>query len=264
MHVLWVTDPHLDHLAAVDLDHWLTQIRDFSGDGVVITGDIAEFDTLPSFLQQVRDQEVPVWFVLGNHDAYGGSIQATQRKTREDWSEDEYLHYLTFQQPIEYTSGCYLIGEDGWADGRAGDFLASDISLNDYRNIDELKGLDRHALFKRLQSLGDSAAARLRSKLRDVLSKGARRVTILTHVPPFAEACWYQGSNAVNDWTPHFTSVAVGLVLREEATRNPSVHFDVLCGHTHHEGEVMICSNLTILTGCASYGEWKPSRALYL
>ena len=264
MHVLWMTDPHLDHLAAADLNHWLEKVRNFSGDGLVITGDIAEFDTLPRFLRQVREQEVLTWFVLGNHDAYGGSIQATQRNTRADWSGDEYLHYLTFHQPIEYRAGCYLVGEDGWADGRAGDFLASEISLNDYRKIDELKDLEQHVRLERLKALGDLAATRLRRKLLDVVSRGARRVTVLTHVPPFEEACWYQGSNSVNAWTPHFTSTAVGTVLREIATLNAGIRFDVLCGHTHHEGEVMICQNLRVLTGRASYGDWTPALELYL
>ena len=146
----------------------------------------------------------------------------------------------------------------------AGREIFSPLTLpNDYRQIDELK-IGRHDRYERLQSLGDSAASRLREKLKGVVSQGAQRVTILTHVPPFEAACWYQGSNAVNSWTPHFTSVAVGLVLREMATSNPSVRFKVLCGHTHHQGEVTICSNLTIMTGHASYGDWTPARVLNL
>lgn len=36
---------------------------------------------------------------------------------------------------------------------------------------------------------------------------------LVTHVPPFKEACWHEGRISDDDFLPHFTSQAVGDVL---------------------------------------------------
>ncbi len=264
MKLLWITDPHLDHLDGEGLKAWLKRLEQHDGDGVLITGDIAESDSVCAFLEQCCSVATPIWFVLGNHDAYGSSIDDTQQRLRRLTDQVEGLHYLTFEEPFEYAPGEYLIGEDGWADGRAGDFLASDIMLNDYRHIDELKELTHASRFEVLKRLGDQAAQRLEGQLQILRSNVVRHITIATHVPPFAEACWYQGSNEINAWTPHFTAVAVGHVLRRAATNRPDVEFIVLCGHTHHAGRVRILPNLTIVTGDADYGDWRRGDSICL
>lgn len=264
MKLLWITDPHLDHLDGDGLNAWLKRVEQYDGDGVLITGDIAESDSVCAFLEQLSAVSKPIWFVLGNHDAYGASIDGTQQRLKMLAKRVEGLYYLTFNEPYEYEPGAYLLGEDGWADGRAGDFLASDIMLNDYRYIDELKALTRTERFEALKHLGDQAAARLEGQLQRLRAEAVEHVTIATHVPPFAEACWYEGSNATNAWTPHFTAVAVGNVIQRAAADRPDVHFTVLCGHTHHSGRVKIRPNLTVLTGAAEYGDWRRGDSIYL
>jgi Icc protein len=264
MELLWITDPHLDHLDAAGLNSWLNRLGNYEGDGILLTGDIAEYYSLPGFLTQVRCAAKPIWFVLGNHDAYGGSVKAVQSQIESLCRGEAQLHYLTFQAPFHYAPGAYLLGEDGWADGRAGDFLASDIMLNDYRKIDELKGLSSTQRLKALKALGDDAAQRLSDQLQTLLWKKVWHLTIATHVPPFVEACWYEGSNEINAWTPHFTAVAVGEVIRQAAIEHPAVQFTVLCGHTHHAGQVSIMPNLNVLTGDADYGDWRRGRTLQL
>ncbi|MCA9476638.1 MAG: hypothetical protein KC563_12660, partial [Nitrospira sp.] len=74
-------------------------------------------------------------------------------------------------------------------------------------------------------------------------------------VPPFKEACWYEGKTGNNDWLPYFTCKAVGEVLLEMAQRHASCQVIVLCGHTHHAGSVQILPNLKVLTGSAEYGQ---------
>jgi hypothetical protein len=80
------------------------------------------------------------------------------------------------------------LGHDGWADGRPGDYAVSDVFLNDYLLIKELAGLDAEARLGRLHDLDDEAAAHFRAGLPAALS-GFRRLIVLTHVPPFREAC---------------------------------------------------------------------------
>lgn len=81
-----------------------------------------------------------------------------------------------------------MIGHDGRADGRLGDYARSQVLLSDYRLIEELAGLDKEARRARLHAFGEEAAAHLRALLPEALRR-FRRVIVLTHVPPFREAC---------------------------------------------------------------------------
>ena len=60
-----------------------------------------------------------------------------------------------------------------------------------------------------------------------------QHIMVLTHVPPFREACWHEGRISDDNWLPHFTCKAVGDVLIEAMAANPDHRMTVLCGHTH-------------------------------
>ncbi len=154
-----------------------------------------------------------------------------------------------------------LIGHDGWADGRLGDYARSEVLLNDYRLIEELAGLDKEARRARLHALGDEAAAHLRALLPEALRR-FRRVIVLTHVPPFKEACWHRGEISNDDWLPHFACRAVGEVLSEATAAHPECEMTVFCGHTHSAGEAQVLPNLRVLTGGVEYGRPALQRAL--
>src|SRR5262249_51209401 len=147
-----------------------------------------------------------------------------------------------------------LVGVDGWADGRLGDYVRSPVMLNDYVLIAELAGLTKAARLSRLNELGDTEAALLSPLLAEALS-ASRRVIVATHVPPFREACWHEGKISDDDWLPHFTCRAVGQVLRQAALDHPDRKIRVLCGHTHGAGTADILPNLKVVTGGAEYGE---------
>jgi len=78
---------------------------------------------------------------------------------------------------------------------------------------------------------------------------------LLTHVPPFKEACWFERQISDDDFLPHFTCSAVGDVLVEIMRAHPDCRLTVLCGHTHGEGEATILPNLLVKTGGAEYGK---------
>ena len=82
---------------------------------------------------------------------------------------------------------------------------------------------------------------------------------MLTHVPPFREACWHRGQISDDDWLPHFACRAVGEVLVEAMAAHPECEMTVLCGHTHSPGEAQVLPNLRVLTGGAEYG--RPAGA---
>ena len=110
------------------------------------------------------------------------------------------------------------------------------------------------ARLTKLQALADGSAAGLRVALADALPR-SRRVIVLTHVPPFREACWHEGAISDENWLLHFTCQAVGDVLLAGADAHPEAELTVLCGHTHWGGEGTVRPNLRVLTGGAVYGK---------
>jgi hypothetical protein len=154
---------------------------------------------------------------------------------------------------VELTAETGLIGHDGWADGRFGDYASSDVLLNDYFLIEELAGLDADARLERLQGLGAEAADHFRRVLPEALARFCRVIAV-THVPPFREACWHQGQISGDAWLPHLACQVVGEALVEVMRAHTDRELLVLCGHTHSSGEAQVLPNLKVLTGEAVYG----------
>src|SRR3954466_11806353 len=142
----------------------------------------------------------------------------------------------------------------GATDG-LGDYQGSDVMLNDFVLIGEFDGFyeDPAERLAKLHALGDEAAARFLAVLPDALER-FRRVIVLTHVPPFREACWHEGKVSDDNWLPFFSCKAVGDALVGAMTAALDRKMTVLCGHTHGGGEAEILPNLRVLTGGARYG----------
>lgn len=267
MKLAWATDIHLNFVTTPARRRFLEAIRE-QADALVVTGDIAESNSLGTTLM-VMDAlvGVPVYFVLGNHDFYRGSVAKTRSAVVEMIEGSPRMTYLSQAGVVELTPSTALVGHDGWADARLGDFDSSQVILNDFLLIDELRHwrdrhtLDKPALRKTLQALGDEAAGHLKS----VLASAAQRyphVIVATHVPPFREAAWYQGRPSADDYLPFFACKATGDVLLEAAESYPKCQILVLCGHTHGGGEIQVRENLRGVTGAAEYGRPEIQRII--
>jgi hypothetical protein len=209
----------------------------------------------------------PIYFVLGNHDFYRGSVASTRRIVGHAVSDTKGLVYLSQTGVVPLTQTTALVGHDGWADGRLGDLDGSDVILNDFLLIDELKHwrdqyvLDKPALRRALETLGDEAAAYLKGLLAEAAAKYPH-VIVATHIPPFREATWFKGRPSADDYLPLFSCKAVGDVLVDAAQKHPACQFLVLCGHTHDGGEVQMRENLRVVTGPAEYGNPKIEQVI--
>ena len=254
MRVVWATDIHLNFLDAEGRASFSSSIRAHQPDVVFVTGDIAEAPSLPFLLDEMRRAiQVPLYFVLGNHDFYYGSILQV-RNSLKNWCQVQPgLIYLSTTGLIELTPSTVLVGHDGWGDGRYGNYHASPVRLSDQELIVDFQDLDREAVLRTLHALGDEAASYLRERLDRALAS-YQHVICLTHVPPFKEACWYQGKMGNEDWLPYFACQAVGEVLLNVSRERPDSYITVLCGHTHHTGIVQLRPNLRVITGSAEYG----------
>lgn len=260
MRLAWTTDIHLNHVPLVARERWLTRIAGLGCDGILISGDIAESSCLLDRLRQIAQAvSAPVYFVLGNHDFYGSSIGATVQQVIRACREVNTLHYLTDLSAVPLGGsgpqpGNYLVGEDGWGDTREGDYEHSYVRLNDFTQIRDFCDADPAQWKEMLVRLGAVSAERLSAKLL-ALPEDAAHVVVLTHVPPFREACWYEGRTTDDDWAPFFVCGQVGQVLRRVSQTRPQCRYTVLCGHTHHSGIANLEPNLRVYTGAACYGK---------
>jgi predicted MPP superfamily phosphohydrolase len=263
----WMTDLHLNFLTPAERRRFLDAARD-QADAFVISGDIAESrDVVDTLLEMQRAWQKPLYFVLGNHDFYRGSIRTTRAEVARLAESESLLTYLTATSVVELSPQTALVGHDGWADARLGDFDGSTVILNDYLQIEELRHwgpdstLDKTALADALHRLGDEAARHFEGVLLQAVD---RYPTILatTHVPPFKQAAWYDGKHSDDYYLPHFACQAVGQVMQRVMQAHPQSRLLVLCGHTHGRGEVQISENLQVLTGGAEYGRPEIQQVL--
>ncbi|UCF98273.1 MAG: metallophosphoesterase [Spirochaetaceae bacterium] len=254
MRAIWLTDIHLEFLDEQALQVFMQRLGEQNGDAVLISGDIAQAQTVCDYLARMADfLEKPIYFVLGNHDFYGSSISAVRDTVSGVSKRFPHLQWLTGRGPVHLNGSTCLIGHDGWGDARLGDYHGSTVDLSDFYLIHELAGLSKQDRLVKLRQFGDEAAAHLKAVLPEAL-ESADHVVVLTHVPPFRQAAWYQGRPSDDQWLPFFSCKAVGDVLHEAMESQPRKRMTVLCGHTHGGGRSQIRPNLLTLTGPARYG----------
>jgi Icc protein len=260
--IAWLTDLHLNFLDEKGVGKFVSSLAATKADAFLVGGDTGEARDVALHLNTLDTALArPIYFVLGNHDYYGGTIAGVRAKVEALCAACPNLKWLSRSGVITLTELTCLVGHDGWGDGRIGDYDRSSVELNDWQLIGELSGLGKSNRLARLKALGDEAAAHFRAVLPEALER-FRHVIVLTHVPPFREACWHEGRISDDDWLPHFTCKAAGDTLCEAMAARPDRQMMVLCGHTHSPGEAPILANLRVLTGGAVYGEPKVQRVL--
>lgn len=257
MRLAWMTDIHLNFLGTQQIEAVLQRLTTQKLDALLITGDIGEAPNVTIFLTRIADHlQIPIYFVLGNHDYYHSSIQTVRGLMQQIHETHEGLHWLPQSEVIQLNSTTSLMGHGGWGDGRYGDFMRSTLMLNDYILIEELSGIDPVTRLRRLVALGEEAGHYLRRQLPNALEH-AEHIYVAMHVPPFQESAWHEGQTPDDDhpYLPHFTCKAAGDALLEIAAQFPNKQITVLCGHTHGSGTSYIRDNLTVITAGAEYGK---------
>lgn len=260
MRLAWLTDIHLNFLEPMARRAFYARVLAQGPDAVLVGGDIGEGPRLSAYLLEMeRAVGLPIYFVLGNHDFYGGSIAQVRAEVARLCESSQFLHYMPKTGVVAVGEATGLLGHDSWADGRFGDYEGSNMILNDYFLIRDLALADKAERLRKMQRLARLAAAFFSRELPGALRR-FERIIVLTHVPPFREACWYQGHISNDSALPHFACKAVGEVLLGAMRSRPDRRMTVLCGHTHGGGRADILPNLTVLTGAATYGEPEIQR----
>ena len=258
LRLAWLTDIHLNFLPRKKVDAFITEVAAAQPEAVLLGGDVAEAESVAGTLEMLcKSWEVPVYFVLGNHDFYHGSVARVRAEVIRLAERIPNLIYLSTAASVFLPGSTALLGADGWGDGGFGSADDSPIRLNDFTLIEELRAVPRGPQQLAIaRELGRESAEQMRAKLESALATN-EKVIVLTHVPPFCEATWHEGKISDDDWLPWFSCRATGEVLYAAMERHPDKEMLVLCGHTHGSGECQILPNLRVLTGGAEYGKPK-------
>lgn len=253
----WATDLHLDRLDERDYLEYKEYLQELNPDCLIISGDIAEGEKVCQSLKDFDESfNFPIYFVLGNHDFYWNSFEQTEREVSELVQNSQNLIWLTKTGVIELNDSTCLIGVEGWGDGRNGIFDISKGYTRDLLSIKDYKDLDRVQISKLLNSKGDYYAEIIRPKLIEAV-KNFSKVILVTHVPPFVEACFDRSLRVIDEVRqPFYTCKAIGDILLETMTKNPHCQMTVFCGHTHETADVKILQNLQVRVKESGYGVW--------
>jgi 3',5'-cyclic AMP phosphodiesterase CpdA len=254
MRCVWATDIHLNFVDERHRFSFAESVLTHDPDIVLLSGDLAEADNVVSCLQELEDWiQRPIYFVLGNHDFYRGSIRSVRESISELTRKSEHLFWLNTAGVVSIGEDTALVGHDSWADGGLGDYWGSGVVLNDFLLIEEFLPIGKRERLQLLETLAKEAVAHFERVLPEAFGE-SRSVVLLTHVPPFRQACWHEGKISADDFLPYFASKIVGDVLTSVMEANPNCHLRVFCGHTHGGGTTDILPNLKVYTGGAEYG----------
>ncbi len=249
----WLTDIHLDFLDLEKIQDFAYSARASNPDAYLLGGDISVAPLLHTHLRILEHYwQRPIYFVLGNHDYYKGSINTIRDKLPVFVSKQSHLHWLPNDGIVELCPTTALIGHGLWADGRLGLKEKSSILLNDYALIKELKYTNQTRLFQSLNQLGDRAAREVEPTLRSALAR-YNHIFFLTHIPPFIHNHDDDNHQPDPDFLPHLICHAVGQMLRQVMAEFPHNMLTVLSGHIHVAFESWVSDNIFFKTAQARY-----------
>lgn len=269
MKIAWSTDTHFDHTNQEARDRFLGEVISSHADALILTGDISGGrNSLVRWLDWLDSNlDIPLWFVLGNHDYYNGTMGEVREEVA-DWLEQprpnqdirpDWRHWFRDGCNLFPTDRTAVIGTDSWYDARFGKVDGS-VVLNDFFYIYDLRpfhGMGAlgpgSVLLGKLQEIADEEVRILEPQVDQALAQ-RDRILVVLHVPPFADAAWHEGSRSEVTFLPFFSCRSMGEMLIGKMEKHPDKEMLVLCGHTHSGGVFRPLPNLKVQTGGAVYG----------
>lgn len=254
LNILWLTDIHFDYLFPHERKRFLLSLSRLKPDIVFVGGDLSKACSLENDLKAIqRAASAAVYFVLGNHDYFGSSFSAVHEKLGKLTQERSNLYWLERMGCISLTKDVALVGHGCWGDARIGSYWKSylHIDMPDFREISDLKTLNRYERLQYLKKLGEEAARHLATSCGAAAEEN-KHVIILTHVPPFPQVILDTGGMNESG-LPFFCCLEAGKAIRKAAATHPNVRFTVLSGHTHVEAMIRPISNIEAIVQGAQY-----------
>ncbi len=283
LRISWASDLHFDHADQESIQIFYDKLNKQRPRLLLLAGDIdlgrenpvysLTGETIPangliSTLKKINESiSCKIFFVCGNHDFYFSSFEKVRKSIHELSHELPNITYVHETEGIELDPQTVLLGHDGWADGRAGNFAKSRMILKDFFLIEDLKVDSAKQIFTaemklRLENLGNASAIYAETVLPRVF-KIYTRALFLTHAPPFREASRHKDAICDDQSAPFFVNQSLGDAFLKIMKQHPKNQLTVLCGHTHTATIYQPLGNLVILTAGAEYGDPKPQDPLF-
>lgn len=260
--LLWLSDTHLNSIPFWLRERYFTRhVNAHDFDSIVITGDISTGKHLKRDLIWLTQtfQELPIYYVLGNHDYYGRGFQKTHHMVQPLAISHPNLTWLTETDVVSLSPSVALVGHEGWYSASFGNPLDMKWALDWFRisEMQCLSILDRIAMFGMLAS---QSALHIRRKVMAAV-QSHDTILIATHFPPHAESTSSIGRFR-DFWMSYRTNVPMGDVLLQLAEEFPHKKFIVLAGHTHIPCSVSVRDNLEFHVGTATSWSAIPEKHL--
>lgn len=276
---LWCTDLHLDHLRSGDngVEDFINYVKKISPGGLLITGDISNAVSLKKHLQMLeRGLQIPILYVLGNHDFWESSFEQVRKSMFELTSNSNYLKYLPTKSYVSISPESAVVGHDAWYDGANGLSTKSKFIMNDWLRIKDYRKLPTMLKAKTMKDVDMKEIVALSHEqamlgvnhvhkgIQDAVKAKHRSIVVCIHVPPWEVAHLHEGKPGGSDAAPWFTSSVMAQLLDRAAAAYPEISFTILCGHTHGNAGVQITPNMKCYVGGAEYGDPRAQNMLSL
>lgn len=234
--------------------------------GLILTGDIACGLTIKRILIFLAKQleNIPIYFVLGNHDYYATSFEETTVIVKNLTTKYPNLFWMSQIDSIDLKNDIGVIGEDGWYDGRLGNpiYLGYNFDWIMISNFQKLKTFEEKYAYGK--QLADEATTRLKTKLEKALEK-YKTIYILTHMPPWPEATRALGTEMEDFWLPYNTNLGMGKMIEETMKNRDNQNVIVLAGHVHLPSIVHVAHNIECIVQPGKYlGAPTEHNTLYI
>lgn len=252
---VWATDIHLDVLESDDeIKKWVSTFKSTEADTILLTGDISTAPEVIRHLRLIRQEsEKRILFVLGNHDYWDGSINKLRSQISDVGLANDGIVWLGSSDYVPFGEQTAVVGHDGWYDALNGNFKKSRFVMNDWFRTSEFSGALQNVV-ETSRALALQGASHVEACATRAIQDGKKRILVMTHFPPFVEACFYRGKRSEEMALPWYSSKTMGNTLLRLSEQHPDVIFTVLCGHTHSQADVSIRPNLRVIVGDADYG----------
>ena len=261
-HLAWSSDTHFNFANQKRIAKFCEDLLDSKASTLLLTGDIAESDTLVKYLKLISSKLGPtfhIYFILGNHDYYKSSIPEVNNTILQEFgiSKHPNIHWLTSETYVELTPTTALVGNENWWDGKAGNLnslgiLDGLIMAPDYTLIKDFSFMKKEERFKVLETIANNSTKNILEKLRRGFDK-YHTIYLALHVPPFEDACVHNRKIMEPNWLPHFCHKDLGDKLMDFMSERPEKELVVLAGHTHENITIKPLENIKVKVAHASY-----------
>lgn len=250
---VWYTDTHLNWAFPWNKIRFVRRIEAERPTGIFLTGDISHGISIKWDLKYLaKHLDIPIYFVLGNHDYHYRRIESVHNDVRELCDKYPNLKWLTECSPISLNHKTAIIGAEGWYDARIGDPKYLKYTLDSWVMPDFRKLPNADARLQKFRQLADESSLLIKNKLEEAL-QNHKKVYVLTHYPPWQEATRDIGTFMERFWLPYNVNISMGKMIESVMDNYKKKRVTVLAGHTHTDSWIQVSKKIECKVNKAKY-----------